>query len=449
MKVCVVGTGYVGLVTGTCLAEMGNEVICVDNNAEKIKFLEDGGVPIYEPGLEELIKANTQEKRLHFSTDLNQAVKQSQICFIAVGTPQGNDGSADLGAVFAVAKEIAQAMDDYKVIVTKSTVPVGTADKIRDVLSKATNQPFSVVSNPEFLKQGAAVDDFLKPDRVVIGTDLDDQKASDIMRELYSPFLRTGNPIIMMDIRSSEMTKYVANAFLATKISFINEMSALCEQVGADITNVRVGISSDSRIGSQVLFPGIGYGGSCFPKDVKALVKTAQDYNCPSSIIESVDAVNQAQRHLFLDKILNYFDQDVKGKTFAMWGLAFKPRTDDLREAPSVTIAKILLEKGAIIQAYDPKAIENCREYYLGDTITYCNSSYDALNQADALLLITEWNEFRRPDFEKMKQLMNRPVMFDGRNQYDANRMAERGFDYFSVGRTGVSPKTETPVSVS
>ncbi len=449
MKVCVIGTGYVGLVTGTCLAEMGNDVICVDNNAEKIKDLEAGGVPIYEPGLEELIKANTQEGRLHFSTSLEQAVKQSQICFIAVGTPQGDDGSADLGAVFGVAKEIAKAMDSYKVVVTKSTVPVGTADKIRDVLSAETNQPFSMVSNPEFLKQGAAVDDFLKPDRVVIGTDLDDQKASDIMRELYSPFLRTGNPIIMMDIRSSEMTKYVANAFLATKISFINEMSALCEQVGADISNVRVGISSDSRIGSQFLFPGIGYGGSCFPKDVKALMKTARDHGCPSSIIESVDAVNQDQRQLYLNKVLNYFGGDVKGKTFAMWGLAFKPRTDDLREAPSVTIAKALLEKGAKIQAYDPKAVENCKEYYLGDTITYCDSSYDALQNADAVLLVTEWNEFRRPDFEKMKQLMARPVMFDGRNQYDSERMAQRGFDYFSVGRSGITGKTEAPATVS
>ncbi len=448
MKVCVIGTGYVGLVTGTCLAEMGNEVICVDNNADKIKDLEAGGVPIYEPGLEELIKANTQEGRLRFSTDLKQAIKQSLICFIAVGTPQGDDGSADLGAVFAVAKEIGQAMDDYKVVVTKSTVPVGTADQIRDVLAKTTAQKFSVVSNPEFLKQGAAVDDFLKPDRVVIGTDLEDQQAADIMRELYSPFLRTGNPIIMMDIRSSEMTKYVANAFLATKISFINEMSTLCEQVGADISNVRVGISSDSRIGSQFLFPGIGYGGSCFPKDVKALMKTARDHQCPSTIIESVDAVNQTQRQLFLDKILTYFDQDLSGKTFAMWGLAFKPRTDDLREAPSVTIAKVLLEKGAKIQAYDPKAEENCRAYYLGNTITYCDSSYDALKDVDALLLVTEWNEFRRPDFEKMKQLMNRAVIFDGRNQYDTERMGNRGFDYFCVGRPGVTGNAEAPVSV-
>lgn len=438
MKVCVVGTGYVGLVTGTCLAEMGNDVICVDNNAEKVEFLKNGGVPIYEPGLEELIKSNTREGRLTFTTDLADAVDKSLICFIAVGTPQGDDGSADLSAVFAVAKSIASCMNDYKVVVTKSTVPVGTAKQIDAILSDNTSQPFSVVSNPEFLKQGAAVDDFLKPDRVVVGTNPTDQKAMDIMNELYSPFLRTGNPIIMMDVPSSEMTKYAANAFLATKISFINEMSNLCEAVGADISQVRTGISTDSRIGSQFLFPGVGYGGSCFPKDVKALIRTAKESKCPSSILESVDAANQKQRQFFLEKVEEYFGSDLSGKSFAMWGLAFKPRTDDLREAPSVTIAKALLAKGAKIKAFDPKAIENAKKFYLFDTIEYCDSAYDALENTDALLLVTEWNEFRRPDFERVKTLMKQPVIFDGRNQYDIPRMEEREFDYFSMGRKTV-----------
>lgn len=447
MKLCVVGTGYVGLVTGTCLAEMGNDVICVDNNADKIARLRAGEVPIYEPGLEELIRSNVREHRLHFSTDLASAVRQSQICFIAVGTPQGDDGSADLGAVMAVGRAIAEAMDDYKIIVTKSTVPVGTADQIRAVVAQATAQEFSMVSNPEFLKQGAAVDDFLKPDRVVIGTDPGDQRAADLMRELYSPFLRTGNPIIMMDIRSAEMTKYVANAFLATKISFINEMSNLCEQVGADIAQVRTGICSDSRIGGQFLFPGIGYGGSCFPKDVKALIKTARDHDRPSSILEAVDEVNQGQRQAFLDKILAFFGDEatLQGKTFAMWGLAFKPRTDDLREAPSVMLANALLARGARIQAFDPKGMDNARQYYLKDAITYCETAYDALKGADALLLVTEWNEFRRPDFDKMKALMARPIIFDGRNQYDVERMAARGFEYLCMGRPAVL-KTQATV---
>jgi len=446
MKVCVVGTGYVGLVTGTCLAEMGNDVICVDNNAEKVAFLNNGGVPIYEPGLEELIKTNTREGRLLFTTDLEGAVKESLVCFIAVGTPQGDDGSADLSAVFAVAKSIAQAMDGYRVVATKSTVPVGTANKIEAILAGSTTHPYSVVSNPEFLKQGAAVDDFLKPDRVVVGTHPNDQKAMDIMNELYSPFLRTGNPIIMMDVPSSEMTKYAANAFLATKISFINEMSNLCEAVGADINQVRTGISTDQRIGSQFLFPGVGYGGSCFPKDVKALIKTAKKSGCPSSILESVDTVNQNQRRFYLSKIEQYFGNNLSGKTFAVWGLAFKPRTDDLREAPSVTIINALLEKGAKIKAFDPKAMDVCREYYLKDTISYGESAYDVVKDADALLLVTEWNEFRRPDFERIKTLMKQPVIFDGRNQYDAERMGERGFEYFSMGRKDVLGFTHPPV---
>ncbi len=432
MKVCVVGTGYVGLVAGTCLAEMGNDVICVDNNAQKVEKLKQGQVPIYEPGLEELIKSNTKEGRLRFTTDLDEAVKQSLICIIAVGTPQGDDGSADLQFVLDVAKGIAQAMDGYRVIVTKSTVPVGTAEKIRALVAEITPHEFAVVSNPEFLKQGAAVDDFLKPDRVVIGAD--NQRAFDIMRELYAPFLRTGNPIINMEIASAEMTKYAANAFLATKISFINEISNLCERVGADVSQVRIGIASDSRIGNQFLFPGLGYGGSCFPKDVKALIRIGRDYGYPMSILEAVDTMNQDQRRYFVERVLAYFEGDLKGKVFALWGLAFKPRTDDMREAPSITIINALLKKGAVIRAYDPKAMALAQSIF-GDQITYCHSNYEALEGADALLLVTEWNEFRRPDFDKMKTLMRRPVIFDGRNQYEVDRMQKRGFDYFSIGR--------------
>lgn len=431
MKVCIVGTGYVGLVAGTCLAEMGNDVTCVDTNADKIKSLLAGEVPIYEPGLEELIKSNTKEERLKFSTDLQAAVNRSMICIIAVGTPQGEDGSADLKYVLEVARGIAKAMDGYRVIVTKSTVPVGTAEKIRAVVAENTDHDFAIVSNPEFLKQGAAVDDFLKPDRVVIGAD--SQRAFDIMRELYAPFLRTGNPIINMDIPSAEMTKYAANAFLATKISFINEISALCEKVGADVQMVRTGISSDSRIGSQFLFPGLGYGGSCFPKDVKALIKTARDFGQEMSILEAVDQRNKQQRTLFTEKVLQYFNGDVSGKTFAVWGLAFKPRTDDLREAPSIDIIGELLKRGAKVKAYDPKAMTVAKGIF-GSKIEYVESTYDALKGADALLLLTEWNEFRRPDFEKMKSLMTGAVIFDGRNQYELDRMERRGFDYFCLG---------------
>jgi len=445
VKVCVVGTGYVGLVAGTCLAEMGNTVFCVDNNLEKVESLRRGEVPIYEPGLEELIRANTKEERLFFTNDLADSVKQAQVCIIAVGTPEKEDGSADLSAVLAVAQSIAQSMDGYRVIVTKSTVPVGTADKIRAIVSENTSHEFSVVSNPEFLKQGAAVDDFLKPDRVVIGAD--SSQAFDIMRDLYSPFLRTGNPIINMDIRSAEMTKYAANAFLATKISFINEIGSLCENVGADVQMVRIGISTDERIGSQFLFPGLGYGGSCFPKDVKALIQTGRNYGQTMKILEAVDEKNDQQRIDFLDKILAYFQGDVKGKTFALWGLAFKPRTDDMREAPSRMLVEALLERGAIVQAYDPKAVDTAKRLW-GDKIQYCTTSYEALKGADALLLVTEWNEFRRPDFDKMRGLMNRPVIFDGRNQYEIERMGPRGFDYFCVGRSASfdapKPQAET-----
>jgi UDPglucose 6-dehydrogenase len=440
VKVCVVGTGYVGLVAGTCLAEMGNDVICVDNNPAKVESLQAGHVPIYEPGLEELIRSNTKEARLSFTSDLHAAVHNSLICIIAVGTPEREDGSADLTAVYTVARQIAKSMDGYRVIVTKSTVPVGTADAIRAIVAESTTHEFAIVSNPEFLKQGAAVDDFLKPDRVVIGAD--SQRAFDIMRELYGPFLRTGNPIINMDIKSAEMTKYAANAFLATKISFINEMSTLCEKVGADVAMVRTGISTDSRIGPQFLFPGLGYGGSCFPKDVKALIKTGQDNGHPMHILNAVDAKNDQQRQDFIDKVLAYFGNDVSGKTFALWGLAFKPRTDDLREAPSKTIIETLLAKGAKIQAFDPKAATTARQLF-GDRITYTETSYGALQDADALLLVTEWNEFRRPDFEKMKKLMKGAVIFDGRNQYEIERMSKRGFEYFCIGRPAVDSSTD------
>jgi UDPglucose 6-dehydrogenase len=432
MRVCVIGTGYVGLVTGTCLAEMGNDVVCVDNNEAKIADLRRGQVPIYEPGLEELIRSNVQEGRLGFSTDLAAAVRRSLICKIAVGTPEGPDGSADLRDVFSVARSIAELMDGYRVLVVKSTVPVGTADRVRELVSSVTRHDFAVVSNPEFLKQGAAVDDFMKPDRVVVGADTN--QSAELMRELYAPFVRTGNPIIVMDIRSAEMTKYVANAFLATKISFINEMSNLCERVGADIAQVRAGISKDSRIGGQFLFPGVGYGGSCFPKDVKALIRTAREHGCPSRILESVDEANRRQRSFFLEKVVEHFEGDLAGRTLAVWGLAFKPRTGDMREAPSITIINGLLEKGAVVRVFDPKALGEARAFF-GDEVTYCESSYAAVDGADALLLVTEWNEFRRPDFERMARLLKQPVIFDGRNQYDPEQMARRGYIYYCMGR--------------
>ncbi len=432
MKVCVIGTGYVGLVAGTCLAEMGNDVICVDNNKEKLEQLKRGIVPIYEPGLEELIKVNVSENRLSFTDDLASAVQKSLICFIAVGTPQGEDGSADLKYVYQVAREIGKALNGYKVIVDKSTVPVGTAEAVTQIIKSQTKEEFDVVSNPEFLKQGAAVDDFLKPDRVVIGSD--SQRATDIMQELYSPFLRTGNPVIIMDVKSAEMTKYAANSFLAVKISYANEIANICEKVGADAEMVRIGMCSDKRIGQQFLFPGLGYGGSCFPKDVKALLKTAKDSGCGYEIIEAADKVNKKQRKLFLQKIYNHFGENLTGKTFAVWGLAFKPKTNDMREAPAITIINDLLDKGAKVQAYDPKAFD-CAELIFGNKITYAKSSYDALKDADALLLLTEWNEFRRPDFEKIKSLLKQPVIFDGRNQYNGARLIQKGFSYYQVGK--------------
>ena len=440
MNLCVIGTGYVGLVTGTCLAEMGNNVICVDNDAAKVATLSAGEVPIFEPQLKEYVDSNTAEGRLSFTTDLADAVRRSLICFIAVGTPQGEDGAADLTTVFDVARGIAEAMNDYKVIVTKSTVPVGTAARIRRSVAKLAKHPFAVVSNPEFLKQGDAVNDFLKPERVVIGID-DDPRARSIMGDLYAPFLRTGNPIMMMDIPSAEMTKYVANCFLATKISFINEMSQLCEKVGADIDDVRRGIGTDSRIGTQFMFPGLGYGGSCFPKDVKALLRTAQEHGVESPIIDAVDRVNRRQRDAFIQKVLHHFDGDVEGRTLAVWGLSFKPRTDDLRDAPSLTIIRSLAQRGARLRAFDPRAMANA-EGKLPARVQLCESAYEALEGADALLLVTEWNEFRRPDFTKMKRLLKSPVVFDGRNIWEPERMAALGFTYYCVGRP-YQPTTE------
>lgn len=431
MKITVIGTGYVGLVAGACLADMGNQVICVDNDLSKLQKLEQGIIPIYEPGLEELVKSNVSERRLSFSSDLDASVKNSKVCFIAVGTPQGEDGSADLKYVYNVAESIAKAMNEYKVIVDKSTVPVGTADKVSEIIKKNTNHEFDVVSNPEFLKQGNAVDDFLYPDRVVIGSN--SEKATKVMQEIYSPFLRTGNKIILMDVKSAEMTKYASNSFLATKISFMNEIANLCEKVGADAEMVRVGMSTDSRIGNKFLFPGLGYGGSCFPKDVKALIKIGEDYDMSMDIIKAVDETNKKQRKIFINKITNRFGNNLKDMTFAIWGLAFKPKTNDMREAPAITIINALLEMGAKIQAYDPKAFDLAKTIY-GDKITYSNSAYEALYNADSLLLLTEWNEFRRPDFEKMASLMKNRIIFDGRNQYNIDRLLEKGFEYYQVG---------------
>ena len=431
MKITIIGTGYVGLVAGTCLADMGNDVICVDNDSSKIKKLEAGIIPIYEPGLEELVKSNFNDARLSFSTDLNSAVKASEVCFIAVGTPQDEDGSADLQYVLGVAEQIGKAMNGYKVIVDKSTVPVGTAEKVTEIIRKNTKYSFDVVSNPEFLKQGNAVDDFLFPDRVIIGSD--SEKATKIMQEIYSPFFRTGNRIIVMDVKSAEMTKYAANSFLATKISFINEIANLCEKVGANAEMVRVGISTDSRIGNKFLFPGLGYGGSCFPKDIKALIKTGSDFGCDMSIIKATDNVNKKQRTNFTDRIFKRFGKDLTGRTFAVWGLAFKPKTDDVREAPAITIINILINAGAKIKAYDPKAIETCKKI-MNEEIQYTKTSYEVFDNVDALLLLTEWNEFRRPDFDRIKTLMKNPIIFDGRNLYDKERLKEKGFEHYGIG---------------
>lgn len=434
MRICVIGTGYVGLVAGTCLADMGNDVICVDNDLEKLIKLNDGIVPIYEPGLEELIKANVTEGRLKFSSDLDNAVKQSLVCFIAVGTPQGQDGAANMQYVMDVAEGIGKSIDGYKVIVDKSTVPVGTADKVTEVIKKYYDGEFDVVSNPEFLKQGAAVDDFLKPDRVVIGSN--SPKATAIMQEVYAPFFRTASRFVIMDVKSAEMTKYAANSFLAIKISYANEIANICEAVGADAEMVRIGMCSDKRIGSQFLFPGLGYGGSCFPKDVMALMKTAKDNNCTCRLIEAADEINKEQRVIFITKILQRFGMNLAGMTFGVWGLTFKPKTNDMRMAPSITIINALLGFGARIKVYDPKGFEQAKNVF-GDRVIYANNSYDALKDVDCMLLLTEWNEFRRPDFDRIKGLMKSPVIFDGRNQYDAERLKQRGFEYHCIGKRG------------
>ena len=431
MKLAVIGTGYVGLVVGACLAENGNEVVCVDNDLRKIRGLKRGKVPIYEPGLNELVVRNQEEQRLRFSTSLNRSVKNAQVIFIAVGTPEGEDGSADLKYVTAVARDLARAMNGYKVIVTKSTVPVGTAARLREVIRRETTHPFSVVSNPEFLKQGAAIDDFMRPDRVVIGAE--DPRAAELMQILYAPFTRTGAPIQLMDCASAELCKYSSNAMLATRVSFMNEIANVCELFGADVDKVRHAMASDRRIGPSFLFPGIGYGGSCFPKDVKALIKFSRDEGYRCRILESVESVNAGQKLRLVEKMQKHF-QSLNGKTIGIWGLSFKPRTDDMREAPAVVIIDALLRQGARVQAYDPEAEATARRIF-GDKISYAPHSYDAVKGVDALAVLTEWNEFREPDFSRMRSLMRHAVIFDGRNVFDVEHIRSEGFTYYSIGR--------------
>jgi len=431
MRIAVVGSGYVGLVAGACLAENGNEVVCVDKDAAKIRFLQRGKMPIYEPGLEEMVRRNHSEKRLTFTTALARGVRNSQIIFIAVGTPTGEDGSADLQHVLTVAKELAQAMNGYKVIVNKSTVPVGTASKVREIIRRETTHPFSVVSNPEFLKQGAAIDDFMKPDRVVIGAE--DPRAAELMRELYAPFTRTGAPIMMMDCASAELCKYAANAMLATRISFMNEVSNMCEAVNANVDAVRLAVAADRRIGPSFLFPGVGYGGSCFPKDVKALLRFASDREYDFRILHAVEEVNERQKMRLLTKMQKHFGS-LKGKRVAVWGLAFKPKTDDMREAPSVPLIQGILAAGAAVHVYDPEAMKTARDIF-GSKVHYADNNYAVLSGADALVLVTEWNEFREPDYDRMRKLMRTPVIFDGRNIYNPETVRAHGFTYFSMGR--------------
>ena len=432
MKIAVVGTGYVGLVAGACLAEAGNDVFCVDIDAEKIGRLNAGQIPIYEPGLETMVERNLRDARLTFSTDVPSACREAEVVFIAVGTPPGEDGSADLTHVLGVAQEIAKAMNGYKVIVDKSTVPVGTSERVREVVRLQTTHPFSVVSNPEFLKQGAAIEDFMKPDRVVIGAE--DPRATEIMLELYSPFTRTGAPIMVMDCASAELTKYAANAMLATRISFMNEVANVCELVGADVDHVRKAIGADRRIGTSFLFPGCGYGGSCFPKDVKAMMRFAADKKYAFRILDAVEEVNASQKTRLFAKMRKHFGA-IKGKTVGVWGLAFKPRTDDMREAPAIPLIESLLSAGATVLAYDPEATKVARHIF-GDRVGYTTSSYDAIKGADGLAIVTEWNEFRRPDFARMKSLMRSPVVFDGRNLFTPEQMKQNGFTYYSIGRS-------------
>ena len=431
MKIAVIGSGYVGLVAGACLAENGNDVVCVDKDSSKVRSLQRGRIPIYEPGLEELVRRNRAEKRLLFTTDLGKGVRNAQIVFIAVGTPTGEDGSADLRHVLEVARQIGKAMNGYKVVVDKSTVPVGTSEKVRETIRKETSHPFSVVSNPEFLKQGAAIDDFMKPDRVVIGAE--DQRAAEIMKELYAPFTRTGAPIMLMDCASAELCKYAANAMLATRISFMNEVANVCEVVGADVDQVRRAVASDRRIGPAFLFPGVGYGGSCFPKDVKAMMKFASSKNYQFEILQAVETVNERQKLRLMGKMKQHFGA-LRGKRIAVWGLAFKPKTDDMREAPSVPLIRSLLEAGADVTAYDPEAAKVARTIF-GDRIDVKDKSYDALAGADGLAIVTEWHEFREPDWSRIKKLLKTPVIFDGRNIYNPEQLRGLGFTYYSMGR--------------
>ena len=439
MNIAVVGTGYVGLVTGTCFAETGNHVICVDINEKKVESLRNGKVPIFEPGLEVLFNRNTAEGRLHFTTNLKEAVDHAEIIFLALPTPPGEDGSADLRYIMGVARDLGNIITEYKVIVDKSTVPVGTAEQVSAILAeKLPKKLFDVVSNPEFLREGVAVDDFLKPDRVVIGTK--SEKARKVMKQLYEPFVRQGNPIYFMDERSAEMTKYAANSYLATRISFMNEIANLCEKVGANVDMVRIGMGSDSRIGKRFLFPGIGYGGSCFPKDVQALAKTASEHSYDFKILKSVMKVNGIQKSVLSKKLRKFFKNELAGKTIGIWGLAFKPNTDDIREAPALVIIDELLEAGAKVRAFDPEAMENVREIY-GDRIVYGKSMYDVLDGADCLCIMTEWSEFRTPDYDRIAKALSAPVIFDGRNVYDMDQMKGLGFHYESIGRPKVKSR--------
>ena len=438
MNVSVIGTGYVGLVVGACLAETGHDVVCADVDAGKIARLKRGEIPIYEPGLQPLVTKNIDEGRLRFTTDVEEAVRASTVVFIAVGTPPGEDGSADLQHVLSVARTIGRAMDGARIVITKSTVPVGTAARVRAAIEEHTDHPVHVCSNPEFLKEGAAVEDFMKPDRVVLG--VDDPGAAEVLRSLYEPFVRTGHQILMMDVASAEITKYAANAMLATRISFMNMIARLCEAAGADAEQVRLGIGSDGRIGSSFLFPGIGYGGSCFPKDVKALVRTIRDFGLDGSILEAVEEVNERQKRALLEHVVARYGEDLEGRTFAVWGLAFKPNTDDMREAPSLVSIEGLLERGARVVAHDPVATDEARRH-LGDRIEYRERNYDALEGADGLLIHTEWHPYRQPDFERMLELLRQPVVFDGRNLYRRDALERLGFEYYSVGRAPVIPE--------
>jgi UDPglucose 6-dehydrogenase len=436
MKIAVVGTGYVGLVSGTCFAETGNNVTCIDIDAEKVAKMKNGFVPIYEPGLEDLFKRNIEEGRISFSTNLAEGIKGAEIIFLALPTPSGDDGSADLSYIMKVAEQLGSLLDQYTVIVDKSTVPVGTSEKVENAIAKNCKVDFDVVSNPEFLREGVAIDDFMKPDRVVIGTS--SERAKKVMEKLYAPFVRQGNPIYIMDEKSAELTKYAANAFLAMKISFMNEIANLAEIVGADVDKIRKGIGSDSRIGKQFLYAGTGYGGSCFPKDVKALAKTSDDHKFDFKILKAVMDVNKKQKTILLPKIKRFFNNDLKGKKLALWGLAFKPNTDDIREASAIDIINELLKEGASVSAFDPEAMENVKKL-MGNKITLTEKSYDTLKDADALIIATEWNEFRQPDFEKISSMLKNKAIFDGRNLFDNEQMRELGFHYESIGRPPVT----------